>query len=391
MSVSSLHPSGVFHSNGQHRQITFSQSAAWTVQDGPRSFFVEWSGDLSVSRLNTSQRSRLGNGGPVVLSFGSAPDGTIDLNSSSGPAGAVATADVSLTDNTGGTGTITSSAFSPPGGAITQQAITTTASGGAFTALTTDGTNALSASYGAIFDAGGFVLSGLGDTQNSEVVIEATDRITSVRQQILGGWQIPTTSDWTITAKVGPTLTVTDRSLSRDEMVEIAPTTNSANGPTIGLTSRDTVTSSTYGAATQISFSRPLTDAWTGSIGLSAEIGRFDSKYSGYSRVTAPSLSDGPEIRHRDRLSGATGRAGLQIGVSRPIALGGVLSLSLYGQRGFNQPTLRATALSPITATVSGTGEDASLVSTGQQAYRNELTTGSSWSAGAGVSVAYVF
>jgi hypothetical protein len=391
----SLAPSGTFTGPGLRTGFEVSMSNAWALGGlGDEPLYFEWNTSVGLTSASGSTSTALS--GPVFLSFGSPPEGSIDATTDTSGGTADASTNASVLDGSGDSATINSSASSGPGGSVSQVALSTTNEGGVFTAETTDGSAPTAAAYGAIFDKDGFAFAAAGDLGDTSLVTDWSDSQFSLETEVLIGRAITSGTDWSIFASAGPSFTFTDRTLRRTERFVIDPVIAGVDPIELSLSTEDRLTTRSYGGTAGVTFTRLLSPDWGITLGMSGGLDYFDSDYVGTSAVSVPARPTGIPTAFNLQgnstsmsLQGVSGRVAASVKLSHYLESGGVLGLSLFGDYAWNVPTI-ATRTTGSTPGSFGAGS-ASYSGTGAPFRETYVTTGTSWSVGVGVSYGITF
>jgi hypothetical protein len=389
-SLASLDPSGAFSLDGYRAAAQVSFNDLWYLGTvNGRAMLLEWNKMLGVSTRSGSKSISLAGSGPVFLSLGAPPTGTMSVATNTAASPVTTNASVNVTDRTGDSATITSSASSPPGGSVTQYAISKTNKGGAFTALTTDGSSATAASYGAIFDAGGFAFIGTGDLGDTHLDRTWTDATLTLRQEFLFDFPLAVEGSWDVTLRAGPSYEFTQRSITRTETIVLDPTVAGVTLPEFGIDSRDNLSTHSLGITGGLALSQDINEEWSLTLGATGTLDMYRSEYVGEIDLFGPSTEHVPKSRGtRDIMWGAKGRAGAQLDLWRPLGAG-VVAVSFLGEYQWGQPTLAARTVS-APAIVSGGGTH-TFTGSGTSLIDTVLGTASAWNAGIGLSYSVRF
>lgn len=366
-------------------------SEAWRLRDrGAGQLYLEWTGSLSV--LQGAQSSSRAAPDPLVLSNGAPPVGSISLSASHDMSGAQASASVQVEDSAGDTATITTSAFSPSGsGATTTQfAASSTDTGGAFTALSTDGDAGTATAYGAIYDDGGIAVLGYGDLAGTRVNSTITNRLVMVEQELLVARPVSLQSGWTFTPKVGPMYRFLKQDISRTDIVDLDE--SNAGGdplPALGLAATDEISTHYAGLVGGLALSRPISDAWSAGFSLEGGLALFQGRYEGRTTVISPAPTTVSSDLPVQKVEGLTPQIGASVNFTKRLRRNGRLSVGLFADYLGDVPALTTTTTGTPDTTVSG-GE-ASFTGSGQGYRTTRLGTGEAWNYGIKLSYVILF
>ena len=345
------------------------------------------SGEQISSQLLTGK-------GSLLLTGEAASAGTINL--ATGPVGGNIIADgtIHISDSTGDTVTINSTASSVIGtnAQISSFAYSQTNTGLAFIALTTDGTGAEAAAYGAIADDRGFSFIGVGDVDGSNITSSVRNTLFHTSHQLSVAVPISLNHGWAITPRIGPTYRHLGDAVDRitqidiDEGGALSPKT-----PLISLSHRDELTSHYLGVIAGISISGPIASGWRFALGVEGGLAGFWTNYNGSSTTIFPGTRDINLPGQTGSLSGVTGLGGIKGSITHSLSNGTLITLTAHADYLADVPFLQNTQVNAPNASYTAGQSVAAFSSTAETYSTNAIGITSSWLLGARLSFARSF
>jgi hypothetical protein len=243
---------------------------------------LEWAGYYGRATSHTSNTEIQGSD-PLVYASGTSPVGSIDLSTFGDGAGVTSTGTVQIIDSTGDTASIFSTAFSPNAltAEVSQFALSQTDSGGAFTALTTNGQTGLGSAYGVIFDDTGFLVLGTGDNSTTAVTTSVDEKITAAHHTLFLSTVLEMNGQWTVAPRLGPTFRDLGRTTTSRTFIDLNEGSDlAATLPDILLAEKRTLKTEHYGAILGADFTRRVRENWLFSLGAEAGLTKFSARSS---------------------------------------------------------------------------------------------------------------
>lgn len=341
-------------------------SAAWAVlgiTDTP--FLLEWNTGVGFAQAMSSSATALSSLGSS-FSTGTAPTGSITIDTST--VGGVASASVvlSVTDGTGDSANITSSAVSPSG-QVSQSAVSTTAEGGGFVAVTTDSSVPSAAGYGAIYDGDGFRFDWSGDAGASQLETRITDQMFSLDQEFLFTAPLSQTEDWSFSLKAGPSYRFATRSITQRQVFNLDETVSNSVLPAIGVSNRDRIQTHYFGVVAGLGATHRFAEDWQIGFGGNFGVSAYHAQHDFRSTVVGVNVAHVPAQTASQSMTGIMARVAGRIDLTHFMEQGHALTFSLFGEERFGVPTLEHSGGS------------------------TRLTTGNAWEAGVGIAYSIRF
>lgn len=372
---------------------TFGLSTAVRLGgDKDRPVYLEfgWSTLNGDSQSETTRM--LADQSPFAAATQVSPTGDLFINTFTDDTGAYATSVVTLIESANDSASISSTTFSPQGGQTSVFAYTPTDTGGLFTSVVTDGTGGISSAIGAIFDGTGAVVLADGNAGATQVVTTRHDRIDFDDGSLRISTVVPLENGWSLVPRGGLVLQSFDRSTSFWRTVSVddgfaaqTPT------PELSIIQNADLRTDLAGLSLGMGISRQISDIWRVSLGADLGAAQGRSDYSAYERVALDAQDvqfiAGPQ-GHDDTFA-RSGR--ISISVSRQLAQGGVLGLSLYSQAMDGIPYLDRLDTAPVAPVVSDDGNDAGLTVSGETNQTFAIRHGTLRNSGVSVSLVWMF
>jgi len=360
--------------------------------DDERPVFLEF----GLSTLRGQSRSQTAQSliteTPYVFATRVSPIGDLSLNTFTDGTGAYATSIVNLTDGSGDDGSISSTTFSPPGGQTSVFAFTPTDAGGLFTSVVTDGSGAIAGALGAIFDESGAVVIANGNSPGTEVISARRDRVEFTDGSVRLSTVVPLANGLTLVPRGGLVL----QSFGR--LTDLTQTISVADGfaadpatPALSISQRTDLRTNLTGLSVGLGLSWPLSDGWRVSLGADIGAAQGRSRYSS-SEAVALGLQQVQNIAGPHGHDTNIARMGrISVGVSRQLAPGAVLSMTLYSQATTGIPYLARRNIASVSPVVSADGNDASLAVSGATNQDFEIRYGDLRNWGVSISLVWRF